>query len=58
LAKAATWKELRREYPSNELRKVYPRTDYLGKDHYVFDIKGKSYKLIVTINFKAQMVFI
>ena len=41
-----------------ELRRDYPKTDYVGKDHYVFDLKGNNYRLIVTINFKAQIVFI
>ncbi len=41
-----------------ELRQDYPRTDYVGKDHCVFDLKGNSYRLIVTIHFKSQTVFI
>ena len=41
-----------------ELRRDYPKTDYVGKDHYVFDLKGNNYRLIVTINFKAQIVFV
>ncbi len=50
--KSAAWSNF------EELRRAYPRTDYVGEEHYVFDIKGNSYRLIVTINFKTQMVFI
>jgi len=41
-----------------DLRRDYPKTDYVGKDHYVFDLKGNNYRLIVTIHFTAQVVFI
>jgi mRNA interferase HigB len=42
----------------DELKKVYPRTDYVGNDRYVFDIKGNNYRLVVIIKFFAQVVYI
>ena len=41
-----------------ELRAEYPRTDYVGNDRYVFDAKGNNYRLIVIVQFKAQVVYI
>ncbi len=50
--KHAKWKNF------EELRAVLPRTDFVGNDRYVFDIKGNSYRLIVIIKFRVQMVYI
>jgi mRNA interferase HigB len=41
----------------NDIRKTWPSTDAVdGK--LVFNIKGNNYRLIATINFKSQALFI
>lgn len=41
-----------------EIRKDYPTTDYVGNQHYVFDIRGNKYRLVVVIKFTIGRIFI
>ena len=41
-----------------ELKSVYPRTDYVGNDRYVFNIKGNKYRIVALILFQVQTVYI
>lgn len=51
IASTETWEGL------NAIRKTFPSTDGVaGK--FVFNIKGNSYRLIATINFRSQTLFI
>jgi mRNA interferase HigB len=51
IATAETWVGL------NDIRKTFSGTDeYQGK--FIFNIKGNSYRLIATINFRSQTLFI
>ncbi len=52
VVKQAKWERF------EDLRTYYPRTDYIGNDRYVFDLKGNSYRLIVIIRFNSQVVYI
>jgi mRNA interferase HigB len=40
-----------------ELRKTYPSADYVAP-FVVFKVKGNDYRLIVTIEFRWQMIFV
>lgn len=42
----------------SEIRKDFPSTDYVGNQHYVFNIKGNSYRLVVVIKFTIGRLFI
>ncbi len=35
----------------NHLKKAFPSADFVGNNHYVFNIKGNSYRLVVVIQF-------
>jgi mRNA interferase HigB len=41
-----------------DIRQQYPSCDYVGNQHYVFNIKGNDYRLIVVIKFTIGYVFI
>ena len=41
----AEWKGL------SDIRKDFPATDYVGNQHYVFNICGNNYRLVVVIKF-------
>jgi mRNA interferase HigB len=49
--KDATWASL------VEVRRVYPSADFVG-GLTVFNISGNNYRLVVRINYKAQIVYI
>lgn len=42
----------------NELKADMPATDYIGNDHFVFNVKGNHYRLIATIRFAKQRVYV
>ena len=46
------WKNL------SEIKVDFPSTDYVGNQHYVFNIKGNNYRLVVVIKFTIGYVFI
>ena len=51
VAKSATWRNL------VDVRKVYPGADRVGP-YTVFNIKGNTYRLIVKIEYRWQMIFV
>ncbi len=51
IATAAEWKSL------VDVRKVYPHADYVDP-YTVFNIKGNTYRLIVKIEYRWQMIFV
>lgn len=48
----ASWKNL------NDMRNDFNSVDYVGNQHYVFNIKGNNYRLIVAIKFTPALVYI
>jgi mRNA interferase HigB len=50
-AKAAEWKNL------SEVRQFYPSADPVG-NFTVFNIKGNTYRLIVSIDYECQIVYV
>ena len=50
--KKATWKNL------SEIKVDFPSTDYVGNQHYVFNIKGNNYRLVVVVKFTIGYIFI
>ena len=42
----------------NELRQVFGSVDSVGRDLYVFNIKGNRYRLIVRIIFRVRTIYI
>ena len=41
-----------------EIKEDFPATDYVGNQHYIFNIKGNHYRLIVVVKFTIGRVFI
>lgn len=52
IAQQAQWHNL------SEIRDDFPATDYVGNQHYVFNIKGNNYRLVVVIKFTIGRIFI
>lgn len=52
IANAATWNSL------DEIRKVLPATDMIGKKLAIFNIKGGKYRLIARMEFVGQRIYI
>lgn len=52
IAERAGWKSL------SDIKADFPATDYVGNQHYVFNIKGNNYRLIVVIKFVMGYIFI
>lgn len=42
----------------SEIKKTFNSVDSVGNQHYVFNIKGNTYRLIVVIKFTIQFVYI
>lgn len=42
----------------SEIKVDFPSTDYVGNQHYVFDIRGNKYRLVVVIKFTISRIFI
>lgn len=51
VAKSATWGNL------VDVRQVYPHADFVDP-YTVFNIKGNTYRLIVKIEYRWQMIFV
>lgn len=51
IAESAQWKNL------SEIRADFPSTDYVGNQHYVFNIHGNKYRLVV-VKFIMGYIFI
>ena len=41
-----------------DIRTTFNSVDYVGNQHYVFNIKGNDFRLVVVIKFTPQQVFI
>lgn len=41
-----------------DIREDFPATDYVGNQHYVFNIRGNNYRLVVVIKFVMGYVFV
>ena len=52
VAERAEWKNL------SEIKVDFPATDYVGNQHYVFNIKGNRHRLVVVIKFTISYMFI
>ena len=52
IAQQAEWHNL------SEIKVDFPSTDYVGNQHYVFNIKGNNYRLVVVIKFTIGRIFI
>ena len=48
----AEWKTL------SDVKNDFPYTDYVGNQHYVFNIKGNHYRIVVVIKFTIGYVYI
>lgn len=42
----------------SDMRKDFNSVDYVGNQHYVFNIKGNNYRLVVAIKFTPKLVYI
>ena len=51
-AERAQWKNL------SDIKVDFPATDYVGNQHYVFNIKGNDHRLVVVIKFTVGRVYI
>lgn len=52
IAENAEWKDF------NDIKADFPSADYIGNQHYVFNIRGNNYRLVVVIKFMMGYVFI
>lgn len=41
-----------------DIRNDFPTADYIGNQHYVFDIRGNRYRLVVVVKFTIGRVYI
>lgn len=41
-----------------DIKQTFNSVDYVGNQHYVFNIKGNDYRLVVVIKFTPQNVYI
>lgn len=48
----AQWKNF------SDIKKTFNSVDYVGNQHYVFNIKGNDYRLVVVIKFTPKHVYI
>jgi len=40
------------------MRKDFPNADYVGNQHYFFNLKGNNYRLVVVVMFTPELVYI
>jgi mRNA interferase HigB len=52
IALKAEWKNL------PDVKVDFPATDYTGNQHYVFNIRGNKYRLVVVIKFTIGYIYI
>ena len=52
IADKAEWKNF------SDIKVDFPTADYVGNQHYIFNIKGNGYRLVVVIKFTIDYVFI
>lgn len=42
----------------NDMRRDFNSVDYVGNQHYVFNIKGNKHRLVVAVKFTPKLVYI
>lgn len=42
----------------NSMKKTFTSVDYVGNQHYVFNIKGNDFRLVAVVKFTVQFVLI
>ena len=52
IVKAANWKTF------TDIKQTFNSVDYVGNDHYVFNVRGNRYRIITMIFFDKRTVFI
>lgn len=52
IAGNADWKDL------NDVKIDFPSADYVGNQHYVFNIRGNNYRLVVVLKFMMGYAFV
>lgn len=52
IAEKAEWRNL------SDIKVDFPSADYVGNQHYVFNIRGNNYRLVVVVKFTIGYVFI
>lgn len=52
IAEYSDWRNLA------DIKMTFPSTDYVGNQHYVFNIKGNNYRLVVVIKFTISRIYI
>ena len=52
IAQKAEWRNL------SDIKVNFPATDYVGNQHYVFNIRGNNYRLVVVIKFTIGYIYI
>ena len=52
IAANAEWRNL------SDIKVCFPQTDFVGNQHYVFNIKGNRYRLVVVVKFTIGHLFI
>ena len=52
IAENAQWHNLA------DIKVDFPSTDYVGNQHYVFNIRGNNYRLVVVIKFTIGRIFV
>ena len=52
IAQSAEWHNF------SEIREDFPSADYVGNQHYVFNIKGNKYRLVVVVKFTLGRLYI
>lgn len=52
ITEKAEWRGL------SDIRQDFPATDYVGNQHFVFNIRGNRYRLVVVVKFIMGYVFI
>ena len=52
IAANADWRTL------SDIKVDFPQTDFVGNQHYVFNIKGNRYRLVVVVKFTIGHLFI
>lgn len=52
IADSAKWRNL------SDIKVDFPSVDYVGNQHYVFNIKGNNYRLVVVVKFTIGYAYI
>ena len=52
IAEKAEWRNL------SDIKADFLSTDYVGNQHYVFNIRGNNYRLVVVVKFTVGYIFV